>query len=136
MARRYADRKVMTLKEIARSERYSLPYVEKIFQKLRAAKIVTAHHGREGGYALVRDPGEITLKEIVEALEGSTFEVFCEPEERRNIVCTHLCLCGMKPVWKVTRSVLDRLYGAITLRMIATQETVTCDLAEAARAAA
>ena len=128
MALHYGTKEVMTLKEISREERYSRTYLEKIFQALRAAGVVAAHHGKQGGYSLARKPSEITLKDIVEALEGSTFDVFCDNDERKKIVCTHLCLCGMKPVWKATRKVLDQLYGSITLAMIASQETVTANL--------
>src|SRR5262245_20081982 len=115
MANKYGRQEIFTLKEISQKERYPLPYLEKIFQALRTAKIVEARHGKQGGYVLARRPSDISLKEIIEALEGATFDVFCDSGEREKIVCTHLCLCGMKPVWKATRSVLDKLYGSITL---------------------
>jgi DNA-binding IscR family transcriptional regulator len=55
----------------------------------------------------------------VEALEGSTFEVFCAPKRRKNIVCTHFSLCKLKPIWYKTRQTLDDLYQTITLEAIA-----------------
>ena len=109
----------VTVKEIVSGERYSAAYTEKILQKLRAAKIVEAYHGQQGGYVLARDPSEIHLKEIVEALEGHTFAVYCEPRLRKYIVCTHFSLCGVKPVWHKTKEILDEYYGSITLEMMA-----------------
>ncbi len=119
MARR-ADLKLdpVTIKEIAAAEKYSQAYTEKILQHLRASGIVTAQHGNQGGYALKRSPSEITFKEIVEALEGHTFDVFCEPETRKDITCTHFSLCGVKPIWHKTKEVLDQFYGSITLDMM------------------
>ena len=109
----------VTVKEIATAERYSMTYIEKIFQKLRNAEIITAHHGKEGGYTLARTPGEITLKQVIEALEGQTFDVFCKPEVREDIVCTHLSVCTLNPVWGKTKEVLDNLYESITLETLA-----------------
>ena len=54
------------------SERQSIPtrYLEQIFQRLRRAGIVTGKRGPGGGYQLTRDPAQITLGQIVEAVEG------------------------------------------------------------------
>ena len=119
-----------TVKEIVQTERFSVTYIEKILQKLRASNIVTSHQGKQGGYALARHPSQITLKEIIEALEGgatfevnvNTFGVFCNPAIRERIVCTHFSMCGLRPVWNKTKELLDHFYGSITLDMIAKTE--------------
>lgn len=115
----HADFRPVTIKEMAQDERYSQAFTEKIMQKLRAAGVITAQHGNQGGYVLARPTSEITLKEIVEALEGHTFDVFCEPGIRKNIVCTHFPGCSVKPIWEKTKEVLDNLYGAVSLEMLA-----------------
>jgi Rrf2 family protein len=53
-------------------ERQRIParYLEQIFQRLRRAKLVTAKRGPGGGYTLARAPAEITLRDVVEAVEG------------------------------------------------------------------
>lgn len=124
MARKFLDNgnSIVTVKEIAEKERFSITYVEKILQSLRAANIVVSHQGKQGGFSLSRHPSEITLKVIIEALEGHTFDVFCEPDVRSHIVCTHFCMCGVKPLWAKTKTLLDDFYGSITLEMIAKQE--------------
>jgi Rrf2 family protein len=54
-------------------ERQSIPprYLEQIFQRLRRARIVTGKRGPGGGYLLARAPSEITLLDVVEAVEGA-----------------------------------------------------------------
>ncbi len=54
------------------SERQAIPvrYLEQIFQRLRRAGLVDSKRGPGGGYTLARPPVEISLREIVEALEG------------------------------------------------------------------
>ena len=72
----------ITIKEIVSDEHYSQTFTEKILQKLRAGKIVSSHQGSQGGYVLARPAAEITLREVIDALEGQTFEVFCEHVQR------------------------------------------------------
>ena len=120
----------VTIREIVQSERFSATYIEKILQKLRDANIVTSQQGKQGGFTLAKDPSQITLKEIIEALEGgstfdvnhNTFGVFCSPIIRERIVCTHFSMCGLRPVWNKTKELLDNFYGSVTLEMIVKEE--------------
>lgn len=54
------------------SERQAIPgrYLEQIFQRLRRAGLVTSKRGPGGGYMLARAPARISLREVVEAVEG------------------------------------------------------------------
>ena len=54
------------------SERQAIPgrYLEQIFQRLRRAGLVTSKRGPGGGYTLSRSPARITLRDVVEAVEG------------------------------------------------------------------
>lgn len=119
---RHTEEGYATIKEIVEKEHFSPTYIEKIFQSLRAANIVASHPGKQGGFSLARHPSQITLKEIIEALEGQTFDVFCEPQVREHIVCTHMCMCGIRPIWSKTKELLDKFYGSVTLEMIAKEE--------------
>lgn len=53
-------------------ERQRIPtrYLEQIFQRLRKADLVVSKRGPGGGYTLARAPGEISLRDVVEAVEG------------------------------------------------------------------
>ncbi len=59
-----------SLVQTARRQKLSLNYLEQVFASLRRAGIVTTVKGAGGGYALARDMDEITVKEVIEALEG------------------------------------------------------------------
>jgi Rrf2 family protein len=58
------------------SERQSIParYLEQIFGRLRRSGVVTSKRGPGGGYTLARSPARITLREVVEAVEGPLAE--------------------------------------------------------------
>ena len=124
LARRYPEQ-LVSIKDIVKQENFSLTYIEKILQRLRSANIVISHQGNHGGYALARPPSEIKLKEIVEALEGHTFDVFCAPHIRNEIVCNHFGLCVLNPIWEKTKAILDEYYGSVTLEKIANNGTAT-----------
>ena len=54
------------------SERQGIParYLEQIFRRLRRAELVLSKRGPGGGYTLARPPSRITLRDVVEAVEG------------------------------------------------------------------
>jgi Rrf2 family protein len=54
------------------SQRQAIParYLEQIFQRLRRADLVLSKRGPGGGYTLARPPNAITLRQVVEAVEG------------------------------------------------------------------
>ena len=58
------------------SERQAIPsrYLEQIFQRLRRAGLVSSKRGPGGGYTLSRSPAQISLREVVEAVEGPVFD--------------------------------------------------------------
>jgi len=118
----------VTVKDIVRDEQYPSAYIEKILQSLRVAGIVASKQGAQGGYALTRAPEQINLKDIISALEGGLFDVFCEPDVRKNITCTHHELCGLKPVWHLTQKTLGMLYDKVTLKMIADNQLELFDV--------
>ena len=58
------------LKDIAKTHRISEKYLSKLVIPLRGASLITSFRGAHGGYSLSRDPRTISLREIVQALEG------------------------------------------------------------------
>ena len=126
----------MSIRELAAKEKYPVAYIEKILQQLRQAKLVTSQQGNQGGYVLARRPSEISLRNIIDALEGNTFDVFCEPQVREDIVCNHICMCGAKPIWRRTKELLDQFYDSITLEMLAKPQAEVQNLLAAVAAAA
>ena len=68
---------LVSLAEIAKQEHLSLAYLERIFALLKKANIVTSFKGTNGGYALARKAEQIKVSEIIQALEGSLYELKC-----------------------------------------------------------
>jgi len=58
-----------SLAEISRRQDISLPYLEQLFVRMRRAGLVTSVRGPGGGYKLARDPADIRVSEIFEAVD-------------------------------------------------------------------
>jgi Rrf2 family protein len=63
-------------KEIAERQKIPLRFLEQILQDLRKAGIVEARRGPRGGYALARQPAQISLAEVLHAVRGPLEEMF------------------------------------------------------------
>ena len=68
----------ISLSSIAERNRISSQYLEQIFASLRRAGIIQSVKGSQGGYYLAKDPSEITVAEILHALDGA---YHIEPEK-------------------------------------------------------
>src|SRR2546430_10582056 len=74
-----------SLKAIAEAEGLPLAYLEQVVAKLRKAGLVHSARGAHGGYWLARPAEEITMDEVVQALEGHIAPMEClraEPTHR------------------------------------------------------
>jgi len=60
----------IALKDIAQRQKISEKYLEHLINPLKKAKLIRANRGAHGGYALLKPPSEISLKEIIAAVEG------------------------------------------------------------------
>jgi len=63
--------KAVLLSDIAEAIKVPESYLRKVFQQLVKSRIVQSQRGAQGGYYLGRNAADITLKEVVEAIEGS-----------------------------------------------------------------
>ena len=70
LARTHDRGEVRRLEELADAESLSPNYLVQILTQLRPSGLVVSKRGKNGGYLLGRDPEEITLAEIVSAMEG------------------------------------------------------------------
>src|SRR3954470_11378874 len=68
------------LTEIAEANGLPLAYLEHLVARLRKAGLVESRRGARGGYMLARPAEEITMAEVVEALEGSIAPIECITE--------------------------------------------------------
>lgn len=73
VVRELADFKRKTVKDICDQEHIPLQYAYKILKKLEKSGIVKGFRGTKGGYCLSKDPVELTLYDVLIAIEGDFF---------------------------------------------------------------
>jgi Rrf2 family cysteine metabolism transcriptional repressor len=84
-----------SLKAIADAEGLPLAYLEQVVARLRRADLVMSARGAHGGYWLARDPREITMYDVVGALEGPIAPMECfVHDQMERIVCSHMPQTG------------------------------------------
>jgi Rrf2 family transcriptional regulator, cysteine metabolism repressor len=110
----------VALSAVAEAERLPLSYLEHLVARLRNAGLVSSTRGAHGGYQLARPAGEITMDEVVEALEGqiAPMECFHESPEGK-VLCSHETdgydACATKLLWTRVQGGVSKALAGTTL---------------------
>ncbi len=115
---RQSQGKVMLLREIADAGDLPAGFLARTLQKLARHNVVSSHRGAVRGYALARPAGDITLREIFEAIEGPN--VF-----RRCIFSPHRSddrhRCRLQHEWTPIKAGLMQVMGETALEQVASR---------------
>lgn len=98
LARRQSEALPTTIRQISEAEGLSTAYVGKLMFLLQRAHLVQATRGVQGGYVLVKKPGDLTLEEIFTALDPHTLSDVCEKFTGQEELCVHVSACTLKTV--------------------------------------
>jgi Rrf2 family cysteine metabolism transcriptional repressor len=110
----------VSLSAIADAEGLPLAYLEHLVQRLRRAELVESRRGAHGGYTLARPADEITMAEVVEALEGDIAPIECiTAQSDGTVVCVRESqldrVCPTKVLWTRVQGSIVRTLQDITL---------------------
>jgi len=104
---------LVLLKDIARRQEVSLPYMEHLITPLIAAGLVKSTRGARGGVLLLKPPAEIKLSEVVQLLEGSIAPVDCVNDPK---VCHRSASCVTRDVWVEMKDAMSQVLDSTTLQ--------------------
>lgn len=103
----YGD--VIQTREIAAREDIPAKYLPSIIRTLARAGLIRTMRGNQGGVTLARPPEEITLREVIEAIEGPIVLVQCM---KGSSNCIHQDNCPFLPVCEdIQQMMVDQLEG-------------------------
>ena len=103
---------VLSAAELAEQAGLEVPTVAKLLKPLAQAGLVAGFRGTNGGYRLARDAGEISLVEIVEAMEGPLGMTECSVHAGS---CGIEHSCGVRANWRRINDVVSDALRAVTL---------------------
>jgi FeS assembly SUF system regulator len=90
----------------------AVPTVSKILKILAEAELVISFRGQGGGYKLAKNAAEITIAEVVSAMEGKlAMTECCSPKNR----CVLDSLCTVKENWRVINQLISSVLAGLTL---------------------
>jgi Rrf2 family transcriptional regulator, iron-sulfur cluster assembly transcription factor len=112
---------VVLVSDIASAEDLPESYLAKIFQDLAKEGIVRSHRGAKGGFSLARPAEQITLRQIIEAIEGPIALNRClAPWEG----CEDIAGCPIYPVLARAQQQLLAMLDGTTLHDLASGQTL------------
>jgi len=85
----------VNIKSIAKRQNISEYYLEQLFRALRKADIILSTRGADGGYTLSKDPKDISIKEIIDTVEGPIGISNCIEGE----TCSNMDSCPTRLLW-------------------------------------
>ncbi len=100
---------ISMVEDIAREMQIPKSFLAKIVQKLSRASLVKSFRGVKGGFQLARPPADISLLDVVEAIEGKIAMNVCALD---RMLCSRSNTCLVHPVWieirKDFRKILEK----------------------------
>jgi FeS assembly SUF system regulator len=121
------DYAIVLLSHLARDSQHSLhsardlavtshvptPTVNKLLKKLSQAGLLTSHRGANGGYSLAKHPEEISVGQVIAALEGPIAITECATEVPG--LCGIESLCPVRSSWQNINRVIQKALGDLSL---------------------
>lgn len=110
----YSDGSHTNIKSIA--ERQGIPekYLEQIFTLLKRSGIIKSVRGAQGGYLLAETPDKISIRQILNALEGPLSPVSCVVDGQESD-CKRFDSCVTRAFWRRMMEELNRVTEATSL---------------------
>ena len=104
----------VSLSDISSNQNIELNYLEQIFRKLRMAGIVKSIRGRNGGYLYAKDPSDISIKEVMLAVD----EVLDATKCNGTSACHNGKKCSTHDLWHELNNIVEDYLEKITINSL------------------
>lgn len=116
----HEDDGYISLKTVADRQNVSMKYLELIVSSLKKAGLVDSTRGKEGGYKLVKPPGEYTVGEILRCIEDNLAPVSCI--KSGSVYCERAGACASVPMWIELDELINGYLDTVSLADLITGE--------------
>lgn len=123
LARNYESGDPVQVKEIAERQDIPKDFLSLIMVDLRKGGIVESVRGPRGGYRLSRQPSEISMREVLEILEGPIQLLDCTSDSTTHS-CSQHSGCNMRAVWSYLTTTISSVLDRMTLEQLSAPELV------------
>jgi Rrf2 family protein len=99
---------VVTIQEIAQQHSIPVKYLEHILLSLKKSGLLQSRRGVKGGYQLAKPPDQISLGEVLSAVDGKFAQAGCSEEAPAGeYTCPEIESCGLKAVWRDVQNAVE-----------------------------
>ena len=109
--------KPVSINDICKNQNLPVKYIEQLFRKLKQNGLVKSIHGAKGGYQLALEIYNISLKDIMEAVDENYVAPFCNGNQEEHSHCIGLP-CGFKELWDEINEHTENYFDSIKLDQI------------------
>jgi Rrf2 family protein len=103
------------VEEISREMSIPKSFLAKILQKLTKVGILKSFRGVKGGFQLARKPGQISLLDVIETIQGPTAMNKCAVDKKS---CKFSSSCTVHPVWVELRKKVEQHLKKVTFKQM------------------
>lgn len=108
------DEGPVPIESIAQRQALPVRYLEQLLLTLKRAGFLASKRGVKGGYYLAKPPREITLGQVIRAVDGPIVPIFCVAESPREH-CSQETSCVLRDVWAEVRDAVSAIVDHTTL---------------------
>ena len=105
--------------EIASRQEVPEPYLDQLLTTLRRAGFIRSVRGPQGGHALIQEPADVRLSDVMVALEGSLAPIACVDDPD---ACTRTGGCIQREVWERVRDATQEILESVSIGDLAQKE--------------
>jgi Rrf2 family transcriptional regulator, cysteine metabolism repressor len=117
LAQRSSDAPI-PLVTLAEAREIPTQFLEQLFASLRRSGILQSHRGVYGGFSFQRPPDQVTVLEVVEALDGPIEPAACTSGEP----CVRRPICSVGDVWVQAKVAVEEVLSGVTIQELADRE--------------
>ncbi|HEU4514280.1 MAG TPA: Rrf2 family transcriptional regulator [Nocardioidaceae bacterium] len=112
----------VSAEELGRRQEIPRNFLQAILADLRRAGIVMSQRGQAGGWRMARDPADVTVADVIRAIDGPLVSVY---GLRPEAVSYNETASALQHVWIAARSSLREVFEAVTISSLTTKQLPT-----------
>jgi len=109
------DQGPIPIEKVASRQGLPVRYLEQLLLTLKRAGLLLSKRGVNGGYSLARPPSQITLGEVLRAVEGPIEAIYCVGDPPRD-QCAYETGCVLREVWTRVSQAVSAIVDGTTLQ--------------------